>query len=243
MRPWRPIACIAIVTTAVLSVSRSAKAEYLAAAFPLGFAPGAVVVEAWLSGRPWIRVARWALVATVVARGAVAVPFVVPVLPVDRFLAYQAALGATPSSTEKKEMGPLPQLYADMFGWRELAGAVAVAAETLTPEERAHAGVLSRTGYGAAAAIELFGPALGLPHGISGHNSFYTWGPRDADGRAMIVLGGDRAWVEEHFASVAEGARFDCRLCMPYEAHKTIWVARGLKEPMAAFWEDRRHFE
>jgi hypothetical protein len=239
----RALAIVVLTTTAILATSRSAKPEYLAAAFPLALAPGAVVLEGWLSGRRWIRAARWALLVAVVGRGALSVPFVVPVLRVERFLAYQEALGAKPDSTEKKDMGPLPQLYADMFGWKELADAAEVAASTLTPEERAHAGVLSRTGYGAASAIELFGPPRGLPHGISGHNNFYYWGPREADGRAMIVLGGERSWAEERFESVVAAGRFDCRLCMPYEAHKTIWVARGLKQPLAEFWEERRHFE
>jgi hypothetical protein len=240
LRPWRPMACIPVVTVIVLAASKSAKAEYLGASFALGFAPAGVAIEAWLER--WPR-ARWAVLAPVVARGAIAVPFVVPVLPVQRFIAYQAALGVVPDSSEKKEMGPLPQLYADMFGWSELADAVAVAAATLTPEERAHAGVLSRTGYGAAAAIELLGPARGLPHGLTGHNNFYLWGPREADGRAMILMGGEREWAEQRFHSVTAVTTFDCALCMPYERHKTIFVARGMKQPLSQFWEERRHFE
>jgi hypothetical protein len=236
----RPLACVAGTTLLILAVSKSAKSEYLAASFPLAFAPGGVALETWLSR--WAR-ARWALLAPVVARAAISVPFVIPLLPVEGFIAYQARLGAKPDSSEKKEMGPLPQLYADMFGWSDLADAVATAASTLTPEERAHAGVLSRTGYGAASAIELLGPARGLPHGLSGHNSFYMWGPRGADGSVMIVMGGEREWAEERFASVTAAATFDCALCMPYEAHKTIWIARGMKQPLQTFWEERRHYE
>jgi hypothetical protein len=240
LHAWRPLACIVATTTLILAVSRTAKAEYLAAAFPIAFAPAGVAVEAWLAR--WRRV-RWGVLAPIVARAALSVPFVVPILSVNRFIAYEAALGATPNSAEKKEMGPLPQLYADMFGWNELADAAAVAAATLTPDERAHAAVLSRSGYGAASAIELLGPSRGLPHGISGHNNFYLWGPREADGRAMIILGGERSWVEERFASVTEVTTFDCALCMPYERHKTIFVARGMKQPLADFWKDRRYFE
>jgi hypothetical protein len=240
LRAWRPLACVVLTTTLILALSKTSKAEYLAAAFPIAFAPAGVAIETWLTR--WPRV-RWAVLVPIVARAAISVPFVVPILPVDRFIAYQKALGAAPESAEKKEIGPLPQLYADMFGWNELADAVAVAAATLTPEERAHAGVLSRSGYGAAAAIELLGPARGLPHGISGHNNFYLWGPRDADGRAMIVMGGERSWVEERFRSVVDATTFDCALCMPYERHKTIFVARGMKQPLAEFWEERRYFE
>jgi hypothetical protein len=240
LHPYRSLACIVATTTLILSVSKSAKSEYLAACFPLAFAPAGVAVEGWLARFPR---ARWVLLAPVAARAALSIPFVVPVLPVERFIAYQNALGAKPTSSEKKEIGPLPQLYADMFGWTELVDAVADATATLTPQERAHAGVLSRTGYGAAAAIELFGPSRGLPHGLSGHNNFYLWGPRDADGSAMIVMGGERSWALERFDSVIEATQFDCPLCMPYERHKTIFVARGMKQSLRDFWDDRRHYE
>ncbi len=240
LRAARPLACITLTTVLILASSRSAKSEYLAAAFPLGLAPAGLALEQWLTRWPRLR---WAVLVPVVARAAISVPFVIPVLPVERFIAYETALGAKPDSAENKEMGPLPQLYADMFGWAELADAVAVADATLTPEERAHAGVLSRTGYGAAAAIELLGPPRGLPHGLSGHNNFYLWGPREADGRAMIVMGGERSWVEERFASVVDVTTYECPLCMPYEKHKTIFVARGMKQPLREFWDDRRYFE
>jgi hypothetical protein len=59
----------------------------------------------------------------------------------------------------------------------------------------------------------------------------------------MILMGGDRAWAEERFESVTAVTTFDCALCMPYERHKTIFVARHLKQPLAEFWEDRRYFE
>ena len=236
----RPLACIVALTLVILLVSRSAKPEYLAAAFPLAFAPAAVALEHGL--RRWPR-ARWATLVPELVLGIGAVPFVVPVLPVERFIAYQAALGRKPDSSEKKEIGPLPQLYADMFGWPELVDAVAVASRTLTAEEHAHAAVLSRTGYGPAAAVELFGPARGTPPGITGHNNFYYWGPRTFDGTALIIMGGERSWAEERFASVTDVTTYECPLCMPYEAHKTIFVARGLKQPLAQFWEERRYFE
>src|SRR5262249_7180234 len=155
-----------------------------------------------------------------VARAALAVPFVVPVLPVQRFIAYQAALGAVPDSSEKKEMGPLPQLYADMFGWDELADAVAVAAATLTPEERAHAGVLSRTGYGdrapragARAPARLpreqqllrLGPARGGRPGDDPH------GRRAIVGRGALPLGHRRHHLRLRPVHAVRAAQDDLR--------------------------------
>src|SRR5690349_1501831 len=50
-----------------------------------------------------------------------------PVLPIERFVAYQDALGLQPSTGEKRALGSLPQYYADMFGWHALAKKVAQA--------------------------------------------------------------------------------------------------------------------
>ena len=56
--------------------------------------------------------------------------------------------------------------------------------DSLTPEERAHLGIIG-TNYGEAGAINLYGPEYGLPRAISGVNSFWQRGygdPAAADG-------------------------------------------------------------
>jgi hypothetical protein len=61
------------------------------------------------------------------------------ILPVERFIAYEHALGILPESAEAKPLGVLPQYYADMFGWREMTAAVGAAFQALPPEDRARA--------------------------------------------------------------------------------------------------------
>ena len=56
--------------------------------------------------------------------GLLIMPFALPVLPVDVFVRYQNALGMAPRTEERQEMGLLPQQYADMFGWEEMAALV-----------------------------------------------------------------------------------------------------------------------
>ena len=43
--------------------------------------------------------------------------------------------------------------------------------------ERAGCAILAGN-YGEAGAIDYYGPKLGLPKAISGHNSYFDWGPR-----------------------------------------------------------------
>ncbi|HEU4533661.1 MAG TPA: glycosyltransferase family 39 protein, partial [Polyangiaceae bacterium] len=106
----------------VLAFSKSGKAEYLSAGFFLAASLGAVELERALArpGRrgPSSRAVAVAAVALLGAQLALA-PLALPLLPVPRYLAYAAALGIEPSTSENKELGALPQFFADMHGWPE----------------------------------------------------------------------------------------------------------------------------
>ena len=70
--------------------------------------------------------------------------------------------GNSQPKQENRATAELPQAYADRFGWPELANTVKQAYDTLTPAEQSEACVYTAN-YGEAAAVDLFGPALGLP--------------------------------------------------------------------------------
>jgi len=215
------------------------KPYYLAAAYSLAFAAGAVAVESWTAGRA--RALRPALAVLMVGVALALSPLGRPVLPVDAFVRYAAALGQKPGTEERKALGRLPQFYADMHGWREMAEAVAGVVRGLPPEDRAKACVFGQN-YGEAGAIEYFARDLDLPPAISGHNSYWLWGPGACTGEVMVVIGDRRARLEELFADVRLGAVSRCRDCMPYEDGLSIWVARGPKVPLAGVWPGLKGF-
>lgn len=230
---------------AIVAASRG-KPEYLVAALPLAAPSGAVALERSLAKlRPWLRRAgAGACALGLVGFTAIALPLVLPVLPVRQLVAYMAALGVKVESSEKKEVGALPQFYADMHGWPELAAAAAEAFATLSPDERRGAAVWAVTGgYGPAAAIDFFGPRYGLPRALSGHNNSGLWGPGGADGRAVVLLGGRRERLEPLFESLTLVTVLDCGYCMPYENQKPIYVGRGMKKSFASIWPELKHYE
>jgi dolichyl-phosphate-mannose-protein mannosyltransferase len=233
-----------VTVVAVLAFSKSGKAEYLAAGFFLPAALGAVELERALGRLARGGAALATAAASVLAAQLVLAPLALPLLPVPRYLAYAAALGVKPSTSENKALGALPQFFADMHGWREQVAAIEAAAARLRPEERAHAAIWVRSGgYGSAAAVELFGRGKGLPRVISGHNTYWLWGYGDADGSAFVLAGGRLERLREEFAEVEEAGVVDCGLCMPYENGKKLFVARGLRRPMAEVWQRWRSFE
>jgi len=239
LRPYRGLAISVLTVAAVLLLNGRSKAEYLAPAFPALFAAGGVIWELWTEQgrRRWLRVP---LVVLLVA-GLVLTPLVLPVLSVDSYIAFAEGLGVAPGTSEEKELDDLPQFYADMFGWKEKAEAVAAVYHSLSPEERAKAFIYGNN-YGRAGAIDYWGPSLGLPKTIGGHNSYWLWGPRDFDGSVLIYIGGERESLLQIFATVELAGHALCDHCMPYEKDLPIFVCRDLEVPTEGIWDEVRNF-
>ena len=124
-----------------------------------------------------------------IACGLIFLPMTIPVLSPEGFMNYSQKLHLLPPAIENQPVGPLgSQLYADMFGWREMAEETAKAYNSLPPELREKTAI-GASNYGDAGAIDFFGPKMGLPKAISGHQTYWFWGPRQYTGESMLLLG------------------------------------------------------
>jgi len=231
---------IAYVLLFVLFIASHGKAYYLSSIYPTLLAFGAIAIEGWLK-RPALR---GAVLSAVVLVAAMLSPMAIPVLPVDTYIAYAHAIGLGPSATaaEHQKLGVLPQTYADMFGWPEMAAKVAKVYWSLPPADRAKA-VFYGNNYGEAAAIDVFGRPLGLPPAISGHNNYFLWGLHGHDGNVIIRIGGDREELLKEFRRVDQAGYIDEPYAMPYETDKPIYVERGLMVPLGPAWASSKFFE
>ena len=224
---------------ALLLMAGRSRASYLAPAYPALFALGGVAWERFTEARrAWIRPA---LAGVVVVLGAVIVPFALPVLPVDMFVRYQAALGIAPRTEERQDMGLLPQQYADMFGWEEMAALVGEAYERLTPQERAHCRIFGQN-YGEAGAVDLFGRRRGWPPAMSGHNSYWLWGPGDEPVDVLIIIGGRREENARFFDEIEIVGRTRSPWSMPYERNLDVSIARRPKVDLRVVWPSLKKF-
>ena len=86
-------------------------------------------------------------------------------------------------------------------------------------------------------------PRLDLPPALSGHNSYWLWGPGSCTGEVLVVIGDGRERLEERFSDVRLGAVTRCTNCMPYEDAQPIWVARGPKQSIRDVWPQVKHFD
>jgi hypothetical protein len=221
-----------------LFLAQQAKPYYLAPAYPILLAAGAIAMERVSFSLRWLRplAAVWLVVA-----GIVIAPMTLPILPPDVLLKYGEAIGLEAPREERRATAALPQHFADRFGWRNMAETVARVFEDLPEDERRVAAIVT-SNYGEAGAIDYFGPALGLPNAISGHNNYWLWGYGGANGEVLITLGFPRPALESLCTSVEQKATIVSPDAIPYETDLPVYVCRGTKIPMPEVWRRLKRF-
>jgi hypothetical protein len=239
-RPWRIAGIVTITVMAILVANGTSKPEYFAPAVPLLFAGGAVALGS--IGHAILRRTLQFVLGGVLVLGVILIPIVLPILPVDQFIAYAKAIGFESKSMESQRLGSLPQFYADMHGWRDLAATVDTVYRSLSDEERSGCVIFAHN-YGQASAVTYYGRPLGLPAAVSGHNSFFLWGPGLLnDSRVVIVIGGRQSDHERGFEDVRLATVYSSPYIMPYEDHKPIYVCRRPKASPEDLWASVKHY-
>jgi 4-amino-4-deoxy-L-arabinose transferase-like glycosyltransferase len=196
LRPYRFLGWCYLICFTVLFMLHG-KNYYLAPVYPMLLAAGSVTIDSALTSpqRTWLKPV---IVVIMLAGGAPLAPVVIPVLSPDHFIEYARHLPLKLPVTEHSHArAALPQWYADQFGWDEIVSETAQAWNQLTPEERRgeNCGIFAQD-YGQAGAIDFLGRRYGLPPSLSGHQSWFLWGPRGYSGNCMIVLDDSRQNLE-----------------------------------------------
>jgi 4-amino-4-deoxy-L-arabinose transferase-like glycosyltransferase len=160
-RGFRWIAATYLFCLAIM-IALHAKDYYLVPIYPMLFAAGGLAWEG-TSTQSTARVWRIATVSTLlVVTGALIFPMASPVLRPTVWTTYTRALRLTNKQQENQTEGPLPQFYADRFGWQELADKVTGIYNSLPAEERAKAGIYC-SNYGEASASTFSATAFPSP--------------------------------------------------------------------------------
>ncbi len=225
---------------AVLLANPHTKSEYVGAAYPPLFACGAVALSQLSRQRR--RIALPVIMGLLVLTGALLAPLAMPVLPVKGYLRYAKALDVAPSTPENKKLSELPQFFADMHGWVELAQDVSAAYQTI-PEEERKTTVAFVSNYGEAGALELYATKYALPRVICNHNSYWLWGVGATPITTFIRLGGKHEDYLKNYGDVALAGVHHARYAMPYEDDLGIFIARRRLVPIEEIWPKVKHFE
>ncbi len=210
------------------------KTYYPLPIYPVLMAAGGVAFERFVAApsRRWLA---FAFPTLVIVGGLATAPFGVPLLPVTAFLRYSSGMPAFRVKTERDATVALPQLYADMFGWDDMANIISGVYHNIPANERAGCAILAGN-YGEAGAIDYYGPKLGLPKSISGHNSYFDWGPRQYSGDCVIIFGEGATEFVKLFGQVERVATISNPHAMAVEQNVPVFLCHRPLAPLAALW-------
>jgi hypothetical protein len=204
---------------------------YLAAAYPMLFAMGAVAGERWVRSLQggWGMAVRVVFFAGLGAYGLFVYALIVPLA--GRGPLREFAL---------KNNGDL----REEIGWGELVRTVAGIRDSLPAEERDNVGVLVGN-YGEQGAVEILGPAYHLPLPISMTNSAWLRGYPAPPPSTLIVLGYSKEGAEATFTSCrwaghngnSEGVKNE-----ESQSHPDIFVCGPPKLPWPEFWSTHQRY-
>lgn len=230
-RRYRLLGWTFVVAFVIFTVARS-RSYYTTPLYPMLIAAGSVLFANWLAGlRPvWSRVLYTVQWTAILAGGVIFALLVMPLAPIGSHI-WQIT-------------SQLHDQFREEIGWPDLAHAVAGVYDSLTPQERTRTGILTGN-YGEAGALNLYGPALGLPHVMSLTNSFWYRGydPRLPD--IVVLAGFGLVEGQKLFDSCVVAAKNTNPFGVENEEsrfHPDILLCRNLRTPWPVYWESHRRF-
>jgi len=228
---YRPLGWMFVVPFALFLIAQG-RGYYLSPAYPMLVAAGVVVMERWLVSlsavRAWlVQGITWVVL---VVGGAAFAAIALPIAPVNS--------GLWDLTSE------IHDGFTEEIGWQELTETVAGIYAKLPAEEKSQVGILTGN-YGEAGAIDLYGPAYGLPEAISGINTYWLRGYGDPPPQTLILIGFQRNDAERIFQMCDLAGHVTNRYGVLNEEtrdHPDLFVCRGLRQPWNEFWKRFRNF-
>jgi hypothetical protein len=187
LRPYRAVGLVVVFGVGLLFALHG-KDYYALGYYPVLFSFGAWWWEMRLQHFRWKKALQLGLVALPVL---VMLPLAAFIYPLRR-PATMAALQPRYASLgfyrwEDGRNHALPQDYADMRGWREMADKTWAAYQTLPDSVRAHTLILCAN-YGQASALNYYNRHRALPPAHSFNGSFLFWYPAGQAWQAIIIV-------------------------------------------------------
>jgi hypothetical protein len=128
----------------------------------------------------------------------------------------------------------------ETIGWPTIVTEIAAVAHHAGPADKV---LVLTDNYGEAGAIDLYGPARGLPAAYSGHNGFGYWPPpQPTSSVTTVIVGMNRQWLSHWYGDVHLAAHLDNRLGIDNDEQGTpVWICRELQRPWTVFWSAFEH--
>jgi hypothetical protein len=226
--PTGRVFAVAYVALLAVDILSGAKPYYLSGIYFVLFAGGGLWYEERVARRSRAHPARTAAIFVVAAL--VALPLALPVLPAS-------------AQPKGPWLGNINKDLSATLGWKPFVHQVAGIAGALPASERRRL-VIFTGDYGAAGAVDRYGAQYGLPHAISGHNSYWWWGWGHASNHSTtIAVNMSRSYLRTMFADVElVGHVRTPGGVWTEERGAPIYLCRGQLRTWASAWASARHY-
>ena len=229
-RRYRMIAFMYVVPLAIFWAGKG-RNYYVAPAYPMLIAMGAVLAERWLRTLP-----RW-------GRFAVARAYFITFVFVSAFTCAQLLPLASSGPLKQYALSHSYDLREEV-GWNDLVRTVANIRDSLPPDQQAHLGITTAN-YGEYGAIDVLGRAYNLPEPIGTTNSEWYRGYPTPPPTTAIVIG----LTPQQANSIFTGCRLAARNgnsegVQNEEAqyHPDIFVCGPTRLPLPELWKNHQNF-
>ena len=229
-RRYRMLAFMYLVPLALFFIGKG-RDYYMAGAYPMLLAMGAVQAERWLFSLP--RIPRYSIATVYFAAFAFVAAYICAIV-----IPLQSA-------------GPLRDFtlshngdLREEFGWDQLVRTVANIRDSLPPDQQAHLGITTAN-YGEYGAIDILGRAYGLPTPIGTTNSEWLRGYPSPSPTTFIVLGLQPEQANQIFTNCRLAGKNGNSQGLRNEesvVHLDIFVCGPPRVSWAVLWKNHQNF-
>jgi hypothetical protein len=238
-REYRFLGYSTLLVILILMLMRG-KAYYSAGVMPLLISAGCVWAGSILKNKP---VVTTILASVFLFLSAISLPMGIPIYKEEKLVRYfdNVANLMGSDAIRRDEDGnyqKLPQDYADMLGWDELAVITAKAWHNIPEKDAAF---IYADNYGQASAVSLIGKRLHIPEAVSFSESFRYWYPKKFEKEIthLVYINDEEPGrdVKEIFSEIVQIGRIENPFAREYGTGVYGW-----SDPVTsfnAFWEER----
>ncbi|MDP4292002.1 MAG: glycosyltransferase family 39 protein [Bacteroidota bacterium] len=237
MRPYRPFLIVSFLVVIILALLRG-KSYYTFGLYPFWIAAGGVYWEKALKTKlPEVIVPVLLVVLSIPI-----IPMGIPVFKSTMLVKYFAwtkeKLGTKMVLRwEDGAYHPLPQDYADMLGWDELA---IITAHTYEQVPDKQSTLIYAENYGQAGAVMVLGKKYGLPDPACFSESFLYWIPRNPLSEITSLI-----YINDKLGSDVKSIFADCREIgcvsnpLAREFKTGVWLCTAPRSSFNDLWKIR----
>ncbi|HMU45269.1 MAG TPA: glycosyltransferase family 39 protein [Chitinophagaceae bacterium] len=184
---WRFIG-VAYILVIILIMFGSGKSYYTLGAYPMLLAAGGVAWEQWLNKRIW---KRYVLCGLILVPTILFIPVMLPIWKPEKLSKFYQSSGVAKSGILKWEDGKehsLPQDFADMLGWKEIAEKTESFYSSLPDSVKKNTIIFGRH-YGHAGGMIYYSKNISFKKKVYTDNgSFLLWIPQNIKFENLILV-------------------------------------------------------